>query len=310
MPAKGRVGTVHGLPCGRRPRAPCSDAEETRGLLTLPRANRRASRPALVLLQVLVFVTYLLGPTSALGEEPSPDPSAPTPSAPESPAPEPPSDPSTPPAPEPTAGHRPNPLPTCPPSRRQHHPRQRLSPRKARPSLRRPRSPSRQIRLRRLLRRTLAHGPTRHLRRGHRRSAPARDLRAPASPTRAPSRSSACGASCSTTPKRPMSSRLCAQPPRWLASTSTAPAPSRPLPLTPHTRTNGPCPALAGISCRQRRHRRLVDRRDPGHRRRRLASRPRRRRPARIQRPRRLERLDRCERARHLDGRHRGRRDR
>ena len=36
----------------------------------LPVAHRRASRPVLVLLQLLVFVTYIFGPTAAFAEEP------------------------------------------------------------------------------------------------------------------------------------------------------------------------------------------------------------------------------------------------
>ena len=59
----------------------------------LPVAHRRASRPVLVLLQLLVFVTYIFGPTAAFAEDPTPEP---TPT--ESVAPE----PST----EPTPGHR------------------------------------------------------------------------------------------------------------------------------------------------------------------------------------------------------------
>ena len=42
----------------------------------LPGAHRRASRPALVLLQLLVFVTYIFGPTSAFAEDPTPEPIA------------------------------------------------------------------------------------------------------------------------------------------------------------------------------------------------------------------------------------------
>ena len=76
---------------------------------------RRISRPTLVLLQLLVFLTYIFGPTSSLAEEPvadpsptestapevSPDPTlAPEPTEAPSLAPEPSADPTT--APEPT----------------------------------------------------------------------------------------------------------------------------------------------------------------------------------------------------------------
>src|SRR5688500_3700410 len=46
-------------------------------------AHRRAGRPALILLQILVFITYIFGPTAVLGEEPSPEPSPTESSAPE-----------------------------------------------------------------------------------------------------------------------------------------------------------------------------------------------------------------------------------
>ena len=52
-------------------------------------AHRRTSRSALVLLQLLVFVTYIFGPTAAFAVDPtdSPAPSASDSVAPESPAP-------------------------------------------------------------------------------------------------------------------------------------------------------------------------------------------------------------------------------
>ena len=62
----------------------------------LPVAHRRASRPVLVLLQLLVFVTYIFGPTAAFAEEPTPEP---TPT--ESVAPEPSTDPTPAPSSEP-----------------------------------------------------------------------------------------------------------------------------------------------------------------------------------------------------------------
>ena len=61
-------------------------------------AHRRASRPALVLLQILVFVTYIFGPTAAFAEEPTPEP---TPT--ESVAPEPSTEPTPEPTPDPTS---------------------------------------------------------------------------------------------------------------------------------------------------------------------------------------------------------------
>src|SRR5687768_10902811 len=68
-------------------------------------AHRRAGRPALVLLQLLVFLTYIFGPTASLADEPTPDPSAT-----ESTAPEPTSEPTV--APEPSLA----PVPTAAPS--------------------------------------------------------------------------------------------------------------------------------------------------------------------------------------------------
>ncbi|MBA2634147.1 MAG: S8 family serine peptidase [Chloroflexi bacterium] len=59
--------------------------------------RRRASRPALVLLQILVFVTYIFGPTAAFAEDPAPEP---TPI--ESVAPEPSTEPSMDPTPAPS----------------------------------------------------------------------------------------------------------------------------------------------------------------------------------------------------------------
>ena len=61
-------------------------------------AHRRVSRPMLVVLQLLVFVTYIFGPTAALGEEPTPDPTPVETIAPD-PAPEP--------TPEPTPSEEP-----------------------------------------------------------------------------------------------------------------------------------------------------------------------------------------------------------
>ena len=66
--------------------------------------RRRASRPALVLLQILVFVTYIFGPTAAFAEDPAPEP---TPI--ESVAPEPSTEPSADPTPAPS---EPDPTPT------------------------------------------------------------------------------------------------------------------------------------------------------------------------------------------------------
>src|SRR5688572_14792776 len=73
-------------------------------------AHRRASRPALVLLQLLVFITYILGPTAAFAEEPAPEPTATESSEPEA-TPEPSTEPSTEPTPAPTT--EPTPAPTA-----------------------------------------------------------------------------------------------------------------------------------------------------------------------------------------------------
>src|SRR5688572_5965828 len=72
-------------------------------------AHRRASRPALVLLQLLVFITYILGPTAAFAEEPAPEPTATESSEPEA-TPEPSTEPTTAPTTEPT------PAPTAEPT--------------------------------------------------------------------------------------------------------------------------------------------------------------------------------------------------
>ena len=63
-------------------------------------AHRRPGRTALVVLQLIVFVTYLFGPTSALAEDPTPEPTPTESSTPEA-------------TPEPTP--EPTPLPTEPP---------------------------------------------------------------------------------------------------------------------------------------------------------------------------------------------------
>src|SRR5687767_4610986 len=77
-------------------------------------ARRRAAKPTLVLLQLLVFLTYIFGPTASLAEEPTPDPSAT-----ESTAPEVTSEPTVAPgpslAPEPTAAPSVAPEPTLAP---------------------------------------------------------------------------------------------------------------------------------------------------------------------------------------------------
>src|SRR5688572_19194316 len=86
-------------------------------------ARRRAGRPALVLLQLLVFLTYIFGPTASLADEPTPDPSATESTAPEatseptvapepSLAPEPTAAPSV--APEPTLAPEPTAAPATP----------------------------------------------------------------------------------------------------------------------------------------------------------------------------------------------------
>ena len=67
-------------------------------------AHHGARRTVLVLLQLLVFVTYIFGPTSTFAEDPSPDPSPTETSAPE---------PST--EPEPTVAPEPSAEPTAPP---------------------------------------------------------------------------------------------------------------------------------------------------------------------------------------------------
>ena len=62
-------------------------------------AHRGAGRPALVLLQLLVFVTYIFGPTASFAEEPTQDPSPTESAAPET-------------TPEPTVAPDPTPEPT------------------------------------------------------------------------------------------------------------------------------------------------------------------------------------------------------
>ena len=52
---------------------------ELEGIMS-PLAARRPSRTALVLIQLLVFVTYIFGPTASMAQDPSPEP-APTESA-------------------------------------------------------------------------------------------------------------------------------------------------------------------------------------------------------------------------------------
>ncbi len=93
-----------------------------------PVAHRRVRRTSLVVLQLLVFVTYVFGPTSAFAEDPSPEPSPiesaspepstepssePSPSTEPTPSPEP--DPTEPPAPTP-APSEPEPEPSTPPT--------------------------------------------------------------------------------------------------------------------------------------------------------------------------------------------------
>ena len=71
-----------------------------------PAAHRRPGRTALVLLQLIVFVTYVFGPTATLAEDPTPEPSPTESSAPEATpeaTPEPTAEPSEPPASEPPA---------------------------------------------------------------------------------------------------------------------------------------------------------------------------------------------------------------
>ena len=86
--------------------------------------HRRPGRTALVLLQLIVFVTYVFGPTATLAEDPTPEPSPTESTAPEAtpeatpePTPEP-MEPTEPPAPEPTAepAVEPTPEPTPEPS--------------------------------------------------------------------------------------------------------------------------------------------------------------------------------------------------
>src|SRR5687768_16492581 len=86
-------------------------------------ARRRAAKPTLVLLQLLVFLTYIFGPTASLAEEPTPEPSATESTVPEatseptvapepSLAPEPTAAPSV--APEPTLAPQPTAAPATP----------------------------------------------------------------------------------------------------------------------------------------------------------------------------------------------------
>ena len=82
-----------------RARLPPSELTQRGEELMLPSGvTRRPGRTALVVLQLLVFVTYIFGPTATLAEDPTPDPS-PTESA----APEATPDPTPEPTPEPTA---------------------------------------------------------------------------------------------------------------------------------------------------------------------------------------------------------------
>src|SRR6188508_255305 len=85
----------------------------------LPVAHRRASRPVLVLLQLLVFVTYIFGPTATFAEDPTPEPTptesvAPEPSTQATPAPSEPDPTPAPSEPDPTAGPDPTPIPSDP----------------------------------------------------------------------------------------------------------------------------------------------------------------------------------------------------
>ena len=65
-------------------------------------ATRRPGRTALVVLQLLVFVTYIFGPTTTLAEDPTPDPSPTESAAPEQ-TPDPTAEPTAEPTPEATA---------------------------------------------------------------------------------------------------------------------------------------------------------------------------------------------------------------
>ena len=76
-------------------------------------AHRRTSRSALVLLQLLVFVTYIFGPTAAFAEEPTPEPT-PTESVAPEPSAEPTAEPTAVPTAEPTAAPVATPAPAEP----------------------------------------------------------------------------------------------------------------------------------------------------------------------------------------------------
>ena len=85
-------------------------------------ATRRPGRTALVVLQLLVFVTYLFGPTATFAEDPTPDPSPSESAAPEAtpdptpdPTPEPTAEPTPQPTPEPTPEATPEPTPVATP---------------------------------------------------------------------------------------------------------------------------------------------------------------------------------------------------
>ena len=76
--------------------------EGIRGIMSTSGAHRRTSRTALVFIQLIVFVMYILGPTAAFAEEPTPEPSAPETTAPEPTV-----------APEPSVAPDPTPAPTA-----------------------------------------------------------------------------------------------------------------------------------------------------------------------------------------------------
>ncbi|HTG49771.1 MAG TPA: hypothetical protein VL915_04715, partial [Gemmatimonadales bacterium] len=79
-------------------------------MISTSAAHRRPTRVALVVLQLLVFVTYIFGPTASFAEEPTPDPTPAESTAPE-PTPDPTPVPTAEPTPEPSA-----PEPTDPPA--------------------------------------------------------------------------------------------------------------------------------------------------------------------------------------------------
>ena len=92
-------------------------------------AHRRTSRSALVLLQLLVFVTYIFGPTAAFAEEPTPEP---TPT--ESVAPEPSAEPTAEPTAVPTAELTAAPVATPAPAEPTAAPTASPEPQRLRPS--------------------------------------------------------------------------------------------------------------------------------------------------------------------------------